>query len=173
MLWLLLIIVIAFLIFLIYALLKYSALKGSIETRSRELFENWKKTELETQTQAKAQLLFQEWKQKEEQNIREDAINRSKSVIGGKITEHLIPFLPEFAYDPQDARFIGSPVDFIVFDGLSDGELKNIVFIEVKSGKTATLSQREKQIKDCIQNKNVTWEIIHHKIQDEAQNSKE
>lgn len=173
MLWLLLIIVIAFFVLLIYILLKYSKLKGSIETRGRELFESWKGTELESQTQAKAQLLFQEWKQKEEQNIREDAINRSKSVINGKITEHLIPFLPEFTYDPQDARFIGSPVDFIVFDGLNNGELKNIVFIEVKSGKTATLTQREKQIRDCVQNKNVIWEIIHHKIQDETQDIKE
>jgi predicted Holliday junction resolvase-like endonuclease len=38
-------------------------------------------------------------------------------VTFGKVTEHFIPDLPDFAYNPKDARFLGSPVDFIVFDG--------------------------------------------------------
>jgi predicted Holliday junction resolvase-like endonuclease len=49
-------------------------------------------------------------------------------VAVGKITEHFIPFLPDFKYNPKEARFFGSPIDFIVFDGLDNGEIKNIVF---------------------------------------------
>jgi len=55
----------------------------------------------------------------------------------GKITEHFIPYLPMFKYNPKDARFIGSPIDFIVFDGLSEGEIRKIVLVEVKAGKSA------------------------------------
>jgi predicted Holliday junction resolvase-like endonuclease len=31
-------------------------------------------------------------------------------------------------------RFIGTPLDLVVFDGLSEGELRKTAFIEVKSG---------------------------------------
>ena len=54
-------------------------------------------------------------------------------------------------------------MDLVIFDGLSEGEVKNIVFVEVKTGKTANMSTRERQVRDCVQNKNVIWEIIHHK----------
>ncbi|WP_235280356.1 Holliday junction resolvase-like protein [Thermotoga sp. Mc24] len=42
---------------------------------------------------------------KEEKRIRKDAIDKSKSVIMGPVTEHLIPFFPEFRYNPKDTRF--------------------------------------------------------------------
>jgi predicted Holliday junction resolvase-like endonuclease len=155
--------VILLVIVLIYLFWKYAELKGEIENRGRELFERWRSTELETQTKEKAELLFRDWMQQEEKRIREDAIKRSEAVVTGKVTEHLIPFFPDFKYNPKNVRFVGTPVDLVIFDGLSEGEVKNIVFVEVKTGKTANLSTRERQVRDCVQNKNVIWEIIHHK----------
>ena len=155
--------VILLVIVLIILFWKYAELKGEIENRGRELFEGWRSTELETQAKEKAELLFQDWMQQEEKRIREDAIKRSEAVVTGKVTEHLIPFFPDFKYNPKNVRFLGTPVDLVIFDGLSEGEVKNIVFVEVKTGKTANLSTRERQVRDCVQNKNVIWEIIHHK----------
>ncbi|HEY7698915.1 MAG TPA: Holliday junction resolvase-like protein [Vicinamibacteria bacterium] len=85
-----------------------------------------------------------------EARIREDALRRSQSVVAGKATEHLAPLLPGFDFDPRDARFLGSPVDFIVFDGLSEGELHEIVFVEVKTGPEAVLSSRERRVRDAV-----------------------
>ncbi|MCO5382387.1 MAG: hypothetical protein NHB15_10135 [Methanosarcina barkeri] len=34
-------------------------------------------------------------------------------------------------------------MDFIIFDGLSEGEMNKVIFVEVKSGKTGFLSPRE------------------------------
>ena len=155
--------VILLVIVLIYLFWKYAELKGEIENRGRELFERWRSTELETQVKEKAELLFRDRMQQEEKRIREDAIKRSEAVVTGKVTEHLIPFFPDFKYNPKNVRFLGTPVDLVIFDGLSEGEVKNIVFVEVKTGKTANLSTRERQVRDCVQNKNVIWEIIHHK----------
>ena len=56
-------------------------------------------------------------------------MEKSKAVIAGKVTERIIPYLPEFRYNPKDARFIGSPIDLIVFDGLDEGDLRKIVFV--------------------------------------------
>lgn len=157
--WILIILLLAFLIYLFW---KYSELKGEIEQRSREIFEKWRAAELEALANEKAKLLFQDWALKEEKRIREDAIKKSEAVIRGKVTEHLIPFFPGFKYNPKDARFIGTPVDLVVFDGLNENEVRKVAFVEVKTGKKANLSNRERLIRNCVENKNVVYEILHH-----------
>lgn len=157
------ILILLLLIVLIYLFWKYSELKGEIENRARDIFGKWRSTELETQANEKAKLLFQDWAQQEEKGIREDAIKRSEAVIQGKVTEHLIPFFPDFKYNPKDVRFMGTPVDLVVFDGLSEGEMRNVVFVEVKTGKTANLSSRERMVRNCVESKDVVYEILHHR----------
>ena len=141
---------------------QYFKLLGRVETRAREMFNEWRSSELEKQANERANILFEKWKQDEEKRIREDAIKRSEAAIRGKVTEHLAPFFPDFRYNPKDVRFIGTPVDLVVFDGLSEGELRKIVFIEVKSGEKAELTERERMVKKCVENRNVTFELIHY-----------
>ena len=82
--------------------------------------------------------------------IRSDAIKRSRSVIGGQVAEQVAPFLPGFPCHPGDARFIGKPVDFIAFPGLTeDNTVHEVLLIEIKTGKSA-LSGREKEVKRAI-----------------------
>lgn len=141
---------------------RYAELTGELESRAREIFETWRASELETRTQEKAEVLFRDWKLRAEKAIRQDAIRKSEAVIGGKVTEHLLPFFPAFRYNPKDARFLGTPVDLIVFDGLSEGAVRAVAFVEVKTGKTAGLSARERQVRNCIEQKRVTYEVIRH-----------
>jgi len=148
-----------FLILILILLWKYFELKGKVEQRAIEIFEKWKEREIESLSTKKAEILFKEWKQKYEKEIRRDAIEKSKAVIAGKATEHLAPFLPNFKYNPKNVRFLGSPIDLIVFDGLDEGDLKSIVFVEIKYGKSM-LTKREKQIKDIIERKKVRWELL-------------
>ena len=100
------------------------------------------------------------YKAKWEKSIREDAAKRSQATTIGKMTEHLVPFMPDFAYNPKDARFLGSPIDFVVFNGLSEGEMKGVVFIEVKTGEGSSLSARERQVRNAIEDKRVAWELL-------------
>ena len=82
--------------------------------------------------------------------VRKDAIKRSRSVIGGQLAEQVAPFLPGFPCHPGDARFIGKPVDFIAFPGMTeDNQVHEVLLIEVKTGKSA-LSGREKEVKRAI-----------------------
>lgn len=98
--------------------------------------------------------------------IRKDALRRSQSVVAGKATEHLAALLPDFPFDPRDARFLGSPVDLVVFDGLSAGELREIVFVEVKTGPSAALSTRERRIRDVVSAGRVRWKEIRIAVPD-------
>ncbi len=87
---------------------------------------------------------------------RKDAINRSGSVLKGKVMEQFGAVFPEFPFDPRDARFLGGPVDFVVFDGLSDGELMQVVFVEIKTAQSK-LSPRERQLQAVVESGNVDW----------------
>src|SRR5438045_7810590 len=69
-------------------------------------------------------LYVQHWKARYTQAIRQDAVQRSQAVTAGKVHEQLVPYLPEFGFNPKDARFLGSPVDLLVFDGLSAGDVQ-------------------------------------------------
>src|SRR6266576_6785865 len=88
--------------------------------------------------------------------VRRNAVERSQAVTAGKIYEQLIPYLPGFGFNPKDARFLGSPVDFVVFDGLDEGALRRVLFVEVKTG-DADLSARERQVRDAVQGGEVEW----------------
>lgn len=108
-----------------------------------------------------ANVSFEEWKVKWEKEIREDAIKRSREVTFGKITEHFLPFHPAFDFNPKDVRFIGSPIDMIVFEGIADElEEVNIHILEVKTGKSK-LSQRQKVIKKAVIEKRVFWKELN------------
>ncbi len=96
------------------------------------------------------------WKE-EVPKIREDAIKRSRAVIGGQFSENLAPYLPDFPWKPTECRFVGKPIDFIVFKGMDEKEITDVVFVEVKSGKSQ-LSTHERKLRDVIKDKKVTWE---------------
>ncbi len=82
--------------------------------------------------------------------VRQDAVKRSGAVKGGQLAEQIAPFLPEFPCDPADARFIGKPVDFVAFPGLSESDqVDEVLLIEVKTG-SSQLNSHEKGIKEAV-----------------------
>ncbi|HEX4561679.1 MAG TPA: Holliday junction resolvase-like protein [Gemmatimonadales bacterium] len=102
--------------------------------------------------------LFLWWKARYTREIRRDAVRRSLAVVTGKVSEQLVPYWPQFPFVARDARFLGGPVDFVVFDGLSEGEggIRRVVFVEVKTGE-ARLSPRERGIREAIERGAVEW----------------
>ena len=99
-------------------------LSKDMQGQAMLLFDTWKRREYDTVRREQGDVArresasdLQQWKLGAEKEIRRDAVNRSRAVTVGKVTEHIAPYLPDFGYNPKDARFIGSPVDFVVFDG--------------------------------------------------------
>ena len=88
---------------------------------------------------------------------RKDAIAKSRATLGGLFSEQLAPYLPDFPYSPSEVRFIGKPIDFIVFKGADGKNIDEVVFVEVKSGKSK-INAHERNLKNAIENKKVRWE---------------
>ncbi len=90
---------------------------------------------------------------------RRDAVSRSKSVISGHVHEKLAPLLPDFPYAMRDMVFIGKGVDYIIFDGLSSGQLNEIIFLEIKSW-SSKQNANEKAIQHSIEKGKVSYEVM-------------
>jgi len=126
-------------------------------------------------TRLKFERRFRQWQETETlrweaeiEQARKSAITQSRAVLGGKFTEQMAPYLPEFKYDPTEARFIGSPIDLIVFPGLARGDPEEIVIMEIKSGKTGQLTPQERKIRQLIEDGMVRWELLQRSAEGEG-----
>lgn len=99
-----------------------------------------------------------------------DAQKRSndtqRSVLKGQISEKFVPFMAGFEYSPADCRFMGEPMDYVVFhrlhecaDGQASIDEARVVFLEVKSG-TSKLNKRQQILKEIIARGQVSFESI-------------
>lgn len=90
---------------------------------------------------------------------RKDAVKSSTSVIMGQVSEKVAPLLPQFPYFYKDMTFVGKGIDYIVFDGLYEWNLRQVIFLEIKSWKS-NLNKNERRIRDAIKNGNISYEIV-------------
>ena len=138
------IIIAAFLFGLIVAYLSFRARVSMFEERARNDLERWK---IECTNE-----------------IRKDSVNRSRSTQKGRISEQMSPLLPEFPFLSADARFIGNPINFVVFDGYTKvkdekGDAFSVVLVEVKKGK-GKLTRVESLIKKAVEEGRVSWRTV-------------
>lgn len=97
---------------------------------------------------------------------RKESTNQSRAVLKGKMAEQMAPLLPGFDYWPADARFLGDPVDYIIFSGYSlckeemeDCKNLEVVILDIKQGKSA-LTYGQRQIAQAISEGRVRFEVV-------------
>jgi Predicted secreted endonuclease distantly related to archaeal Holliday junction resolvase len=149
---------------------KITEVQLNSQQQAQQMFNNWvnqysqqlqKQLEQSIRQQYEAQLEM--WKQQNEQTIRKDAIARSVNTLLGRIGEEFAPLLlaDKYQVNPKDFRHLGSPVDYIAFKGLSDDNVDpEVIFIEVKSGKSSSLTERERKVRDAIRSGKVRYEVV-------------
>ncbi len=112
--------------------------------------------------------LSQEREQQQEQIqlARKDSVNRSRSVLKGKVAEQMAPILPGFDYSPSDARFVGDPIDYLIFSGYTavkddkeSGDHLEVVIADIKRGKSS-LSKSQRAIARAVEAGRVRFEVM-------------
>jgi len=98
-----------------------------------------------------------EWEGGKLQGIVKARLKQSRAVLGGLVSEQIAPLLPDFPFDPGDCRFIGKPVDFIVFSGMNGQNISEVIFLEVKSGTSRSLNQQERRLREAVEAGRVRW----------------
>jgi len=92
------------------------------------------------------------------QKERKSALTASRAVLKGQISEQLAPLLPSFPCQPSEVAFIGKPVDFVAFPGLAEGDPREILLLDVKTG-NAQLSATQKKIQTLAEKKQVRFAV--------------
>ena len=98
--------------------------------------------------------------------FRQEVLKSSRAGLKGRIAEQIVPFLEQFKYNPSDARFIGSPIDYVIFEGYTECKDNHeerpitVVLADIKTGKRASLTREQRRIKKAIEEKRVKWETI-------------
>jgi predicted Holliday junction resolvase-like endonuclease len=93
------------------------------------------------------------------------SVEQSRSTLKGQIAEQMAPVLPGFSYLPADARFLGDPIDYVVFNGRTSlanngtGEQEiEIVLLEVKYGQSK-LTPVQRTIAKAVEEGRVRFEV--------------
>jgi len=92
-----------------------------------------------------------EWKDKL-QKLRLDIADKQRAGIKGKVTEMFAPYLKDFPYKASECKFLGDPIDYVVFEGLDERDIKGIHFLDVKAD-SSELKKHQRQIRDIIEQK--------------------
>lgn len=142
--------------FIIWIIVKASRKKEPESWRDRE---RAIRAELKQQHAEDLQELKDEFRDSKK-DIQQKSVSSSRRSLVGKFIEKFIPFLDKIKHQPSDMHFLGSPIDYISFDGAGDGEVDKITFIEVKTG-NSKLTKREESIKRAVKNKRVFWEEVN------------
>jgi predicted Holliday junction resolvase-like endonuclease len=133
-----------------------------------QMFES-QKSQLEQSIRQTYDARFEEWKattltETIEKN-RADAVDTSRAVLKEKIAEQIAPLLPGFlaSYHPADARFIGSPIDYLIFRNMNKGndcdDPIEIVLLDVKTGQSG-LTPLQKKIQTAANEKRIAFHVL-------------
>lgn len=167
------IIIIALVIYLIVLKRQNNKLNKLLSVFSNDI--NILRDQLQTseiETEKRYKQLFESWKITEEASIRKDSLERSRSILRGQATEHLIP-LTINSISPKDFRFMGNPIDYIIFNGLSAvadktaEDLESVIFLDIKTGKSR-LTKVQRRIKKCIESGRVQF-VVYNPDKDEPE----
>ena len=78
---------------------------------------------------------------------------RSLAVKKGQMAEQFLPLIESYPWDPQNFKFLGSPVDGIAF------EQDKVIIVEFKTGRSQ-LNPNQKRIRKLVSDGKVDFQEI-------------
>ncbi len=92
-----------------------------------------------------------QWKERVEK-LRLQIADKQRAGIKGRVTEMFAPYLQGFPYKASECKFIGDPIDYVVFEGLDQRQITGVHFVDVKAD-SSELKPHQRQIKEIIDQK--------------------
>lgn len=180
-----------FLIGLVIGIILYFYVKGKLSDREKELIYYKTQTrEFDRNKAREIEDLKKIWDAEKEKEIKEriehtrkETGTRQRAVLKGKIGEQLAPLLVEFhsKYDLADARFIGQPIDYLIFKNLTKlkDEIQSkvpkderseieIVLADIKTG-GSQLNTEQRKIRNAVKDGRISWDEIRIDMPEEEE----
>jgi len=88
--------------------------------------------------------------------IREQAVQRGRDQVPKLVNTSLSETITKLKYDPYDIKPINHPIDYVVYDGMNNNSINNVVFLHEKNMHLTKLHQ---SITDTVKNKQYDWKV--------------
>ena len=95
--------------------------------------------------------------EEEKQKIKELAIERGRAQVPKLVRKAMDERIAKLEYDPYDIKAILHPIDFVVFDGMNNDNIKNIVLLSRTNQSLQVLHQG---IAQTVKDKAYDWKIV-------------
>lgn len=96
--------------------------------------------------------------EEKEQELKDAAKERGRKKVPQLVCNCLDTGILKMKYNPYDIKAILHPVDFVVFDGMNKGKIKDISFVS-KSTMNATLNKTRASLESAISNEKYEWQV--------------
>ena len=88
--------------------------------------------------------------------IREQAVQRGRDQVPKLVSTSLSESIIKLKYDPYDIKPINHPIDYVVYDGMNNNSINNVVFLHEKNMHLTKLHQ---SIENTVKNKQYDWKV--------------
>jgi len=95
----------------------------------------------------------------EERKIRDEAKERGRAQVPKIIKKSLDEKFAKLNYDPYDIKAILHPIDFVIFNGMNNKKLEDVVLLS-RSTNNPNLQVLHKGIANAVQDKRYDWKVL-------------
>jgi predicted Holliday junction resolvase-like endonuclease len=103
-------------------------------------------------------------KEDEKLSLIEDALRDAAAKAGKKATKKRLKRIDTIfsgaGYDPQDVKVIFDPVMYVLFDGMSEGNVSSIVLL-ARQAENKVTEDLQSSIKQAIKKGNIEFKTLH------------
>jgi predicted Holliday junction resolvase-like endonuclease len=95
---------------------------------------------------------------KKEREIKEKAVKRGRSKVLKTVLDSMDEHFTKMNYNPYDIKPILHPVDFVIYDGMNDKKMKDVVFLSKKT-KNPYLNKFHTSINEIISKESYDFQV--------------
>jgi predicted Holliday junction resolvase-like endonuclease len=95
----------------------------------------------------------------EEEQIREKSREKGRAQVPKLIKKSMGKEFAKLNYNPYDIKALLHPADLVVFDGMTENEMKNVVFLS-KSPSSKYLEVLQKGAAKAVSEKSYDWKVV-------------
>lgn len=104
---------------------------------------------------------FEKWRSRELYAVRRDALDEARPAVQRRVGTAIANWTHSFPFLQEDSRFIGHPIDYIVFEGYSDvrskrdHQISSVTFVRAR--REGRADPEGSLVEECIRLGRVEW----------------
>jgi len=91
-----------------------------------------------------------------EEKIREKSAEKGRKKVEKRLSQLVCEKFGKMRFNPYDIKAVWHPVDFVVFNGMNKGDVKNIAFL-AKTTDNDALEKTRESVRKTIEQKKYEW----------------